>query len=160
MDGIGVIDWLNSPARLISLIFFRVVSFIVYFFMPIAQKNSPKNINDYIAHFPKDVQKLLVSVRHVIKKSAPLATETMKYGIPTFVLDGNLVHFGGYAKHIGFYPTPSGIKAFQREIANYKSTKGAVQFPLGKPMPLGLIRKIVKFRVKENMALNKKSKKS
>lgn len=109
-------------------------------------------IDQYIRTFPKSTQKLLQEMRATIRKAAPQAEEGIKYGIPTFTQGGNLVHFGGYAKHIGFYPTPSGIQAFKTELARYKTSKGAVQFPLSEPLPLALITKIVRFRVKENMA--------
>ena len=109
------------------------------------------NIEKYISNFPKDVQILLESIRETIQKSAPNAEETIKYGIPTFVLNGNLVHFGGYKNHIGFYPTPSGIEAFKKELSMYKNAKGSVRFPIDKPLPLHLISKIVKFRIKENL---------
>ena len=92
---------------------------------------------------------MLQQLRATVQKSAPDATETIKYGIPTFVLHENLVHFAACARHIGFYPSPSGIAAFKKELAGYKSAKGSVQFPLDEPMPLALIAKIVKFRVKE-----------
>lgn len=109
------------------------------------------SIDQYIASFPKDTQKMLNQVRRAIKKAAPKATEAIKYGIPTFILGKNLVHFGGYKKHIGFYPAPSGTQNFKKELAKYKTSTGTVQFPLDKPLPLGLISKIVKFRVKENL---------
>lgn len=109
------------------------------------------SIEKYISNFPKDVQILLKSIRETIQKSAPNAEETIKYGIPTFVLNGNLVHFGGYKNHIGFYPTPSGIEAFKKELSMYKNAKGSVRFPIDKPLPLNLITKIVKFRIKENL---------
>ena len=109
------------------------------------------DIDNYIKKFPSDVQVLLNKMRTTIRKAAPGAEEAMKYGIPTFVLNGNLVHFGGFKKHIGFYPAPSGIKNFKKELSIYKSSKGAVQFPLGGPIPFGLVTKIVEFRVKENM---------
>jgi uncharacterized protein YdhG (YjbR/CyaY superfamily) len=109
----------------------------------------PKNIDEYIAGFPADVQRVLQEIRRVIRAAAPDAEETIKYRIPTFVLDGNLVHFAAFEKHIGIYPTPSGIEKFKNELSAYPIAKGSVQFPLDKPLPLGLIRKIVKFRVKE-----------
>lgn len=108
-------------------------------------------IDEYIAEFPKDVQKLLETVRATIKKAAPEAEETIKYAIPTFVLSGNLVHFGGFKNHIGFYPAPTGIEAFKKELSMYKGAKGSIQFPLDKPLPLALISKIAKFRVKKNL---------
>lgn len=114
-----------------------------------------ENIDDYIVLFPKDVQKLLKQMRSTIKKAAPKAEEAIKYGIPTFVLNGNLVHFAAYKSHIGFYPAPSGLLAFKKEIARYKSSKGAVQFPLDESLPLDLVSKIVKFRVAENSAKSK-----
>jgi len=117
------------------------------------------NINGYIATFPADVRKALEEVRTTIQKAAPKAEEVISYDIPTFRLNGNLVHFAAYTKHIGFYPGASGIEAFKKEIASYKSAKGSVQFPLDQPMPLGLITKIVKYRVKMNLekAKTKKS---
>ncbi|HEV8082767.1 MAG TPA: DUF1801 domain-containing protein [Chitinophagaceae bacterium] len=109
------------------------------------------NIDSYIAGFPKETQKLLQQVRSIISKAAPAAEEAINYGIPTFTLKGNLVHFAGYKNHIGFYPAPSGIETFKKELSIYKGAKGSVQFPIDKPMPLTLISKIVKFRVNENM---------
>lgn len=114
-------------------------------------KNVPKNIDEYIAEFPKDVQKILEQVRATIKKAAPTAEEKISYGIPTFTLNGNLVHFGGFKYHVGFYPAPTGTEAFEKELSVYKTGKGSIQFPLDKPMPLNLITKIVKFRVKKNL---------
>ncbi len=119
-------------------------------------KSSFKNIDEYIAGFPKETQELLEQVRTTIQKASPKATEDIKYAMPTFVLNGNLVHFAGYKNHIGFYPTPSGIKAFEKEISKYVWAKGSVQFPIDKPMPLTLITKIVKFRTKENLEKVKK----
>ena len=106
-------------------------------------------VDKYIAAFPIEVQILLHQIRNVIKEKAPSATETIKYAMPTYVLRENLVHFAGYKNHIGFYPTPSGIEIFKDEIAKYKWSKGAVQFPIDKPLPLDLIGRIVKFRVDE-----------
>ena len=106
-------------------------------------------INAYIANFPQEVQHQLESIRKVIKETAPDATETINYGIPTFKLKGNLVHFAAYKNHIGFYPAPTGMEAFQKELAGYKTGKGSVQFPLDEPMPLDLITKIVHFRVEQ-----------
>lgn len=113
---------------------------------------APATIDDYIASFPRDVQALLEQIRQTIKTAAPTATETINYQMPTFVLQGNLVHFAAFKTHIGFYPTPTGIEKFQKELSVYKGAKGSVQFPLDQPMPLTLISKIVKFRVKENLA--------
>lgn len=116
-----------------------------------------KDIDEYIKHFPKEVQERLQKVREIIKEEAPDAEEKISYGMPTFTLKGNLVHFAAYKKHIGFYPTPSGIEKFKNEISFYDWSKGAVQFPLDKPVPYDLIREIVAFRVKENLE-NSKSK--
>lgn len=114
---------------------------------------SPKNIDEYIAGFPQDVQKTLEQIRTTARKAAPDAEEAIKYGIPTFLLTGNLVHFGAFKNHIGFYPTPSGIQEFKDELSAYEGAKGSVQFRLAKPMPLSLISKIVSFRVKETRQL-------
>lgn len=110
-----------------------------------------KTIDQYIAAYPQDVQFSLQKVRETIQKAAPDAKEAMAYGIPTFRLNGNLVHFGGYKKHIGFYPAPSGIDAFLEELAPYRAGKGTIQFPLSEPIPYALITKIVHYRVKENL---------
>jgi uncharacterized protein YdhG (YjbR/CyaY superfamily) len=110
---------------------------------------NPKTIDEYIAGFPPDVQKLLQQIRATIRKAAPDAKETIKYRMPTFVLNENLAHFAGFEKHIGFYPTPSGIEAFKKELAGYKSAKGSVQFPLNERVPFDLIKKMVEFRVKD-----------
>jgi uncharacterized protein YdhG (YjbR/CyaY superfamily) len=106
-------------------------------------------IDDYIAGFPREVQDHLKRIRTTIRKAAPEAHEAIKYRIPTFVLHENLVHFAGFKNHIGFYPTPSGIEAFKNELSAYKGAKGSVQFPIDQPMPVRLIERIVKFRVKE-----------
>ena len=108
-------------------------------------------IDEYIAGFPRDVQVRLDRIRTVIRKAAPGAAEKISYGTPTFTLKGNLVHFGGFKKHVGFYPGVSGIANFKTELAAYDSAKGSVQFPFDKPMPVSLIAEIVKFRVKENL---------
>ena len=110
------------------------------------------SIDTYIAQFPDDVQARLRQLRMTILKLAPLATEAMSYQIPTFKLNGNLVHFAAFKKHIGFYPGAAGIAAFQDELAGYKSAKGSVQFPLDQALPLDLVKKIVKFRVAQNLA--------
>ena len=110
------------------------------------------SIDEYIATFPKETRKILEEVRAAIKASAPDAQEKISYQMPTFFLKGKLVHFAAFQNHIGFYPTPSGIAAFERELAVYKSAKGSVQFPIAKPMPLKLIAKIVRFRVAENLS--------
>jgi len=113
--------------------------------------NAPKTIDEYIARYPHDVAQILTQIRSVIKESAPGAVEKISYQMPTFYLNGNLVHFAAFEKHIGFYPTPRGIEAFKDEIARYKWSKGAVQFPIDEPMPYDLIRRIVQFRVAENL---------
>lgn len=114
-----------------------------------ARSGPPGNIGEYIAGFPPDVQAILQQIRTVIREVAPAAEETIKYRIPTFVMNENLVHFAAFDAHIGFYPTPSGILKFKDELSAYKSAKGSVQFPLSQPMPLNLIKRIVKFRVRE-----------
>lgn len=123
-------------------------------------RTTSKNIDEYIAGFPPDVQEVLQKVRATIREVAPDAGETINYGIPTFTLNGNLVHFAGFKNHIGFYPTPTGIEEFKEELSAYKVSKGSVQFPLDQKIPYALIRKVVKFRVKENQerAGNKKQK--
>ena len=117
-----------------------------------------KNIDEYIENLPPDVQKLLEQLRRTIHETAPDATEAMSYGMPTFKLNGNLVHFAAFKHHIGFYPTPSGVTAFENELVRYKHTKGAIQFPMDKPLPLDLVRKIVIFRVKESLDGERKQK--
>jgi uncharacterized protein YdhG (YjbR/CyaY superfamily) len=110
------------------------------------------SIDDYIASFPEETQKILEQIRSTIKNAAPEAKDLINYGIPTFALNGNLVHFAAFKNHIGFYPTPSGIEAFRKELSSYEGAKGSVKFPIDKPMPLDLITKIVKFRVQESVA--------
>ncbi|MBY9078598.1 DUF1801 domain-containing protein [Paenibacillus sp. HN-1] len=110
----------------------------------------PKSIDEYIAGYPPEIQNLLQSVRQAIREAAPEAKEKISYRMPTFFLHGNLVHFAAFNRHIGFYPAPSGIEAFEQELSAYKSSKGAVQFPLDQPIPYELIRKITAFRVREN----------
>lgn len=107
-------------------------------------------IDEYIAAFPETVQARLAALRATVRQHAPQATERMSYGMPTYYLDGNLVHFAAYAHHIGFYPTPTGITAFQDALARYKSAKGSVQFPHTEPLPLELVAAMVQFRVTEN----------
>ncbi len=124
------------------------------------QSNKFTSIDEYISNCPEDIQKKLKDMRATIRAAAPDATEKISYQIPTFYLKGNLVHFGALKNHIGFYPTPSGVQAFIKETKKYASTKGAIQFPLDEPLPLKLVSKIVKFRVKENLERAKlKSKK-
>jgi uncharacterized protein YdhG (YjbR/CyaY superfamily) len=115
------------------------------------QQTAPKNIDEYIAGFPPEVQEILEKIRLTIKEAAPEAQETISYQMPTFTLKGNLVHFGAFKNHVGFYPTPSGTEKFREEIAVYQSGKGSIQFPLDQPMPYDLIRRIVMFRVQENV---------
>jgi len=122
-------------------------------------KKNP-DIDNYIASFPKETQKLLEQVRNTVRKAAPEAEEAIKYGIPTLILNGNLVHFAGYKNHIGFYPAPQGLEEFKEELSGYKGAKGSVQFPIDQPLPLELITRITKYRVESNLEkLETKSKK-
>jgi uncharacterized protein YdhG (YjbR/CyaY superfamily) len=109
-------------------------------------------IDSYIKPFPEDTRQLLDQLRSTIRKAAPQATEKISYGMPTFYYNGNLVHFAAFKNHIGFFPTPSAIEAFKKELMDYKTSKGTVQFPMADPLPLKLIARMVKFRVKENAA--------
>lgn len=118
------------------------------------------SIDEYIADFPDDVQKAMEKVRATIRKAAPRAEEAIAYQIPTFVLNGNLIHFAGYKHHIGLYPGSKAIEEFKDELTGYKISKGTVQFPLDKPMPVGLINRITKFCVKRNLAKPQKGTKS
>lgn len=111
---------------------------------------APQTIDDYIANFPKDIQDILEKIRTVVKTAAPDAEEKISYQMPTFYLNGNLVHFAAFKKHIGLYPTPSGITGFLDELSPYVKAKGSIQFPLDQPIPYALIGKIVEFRVQEN----------
>ncbi|EMJ86130.1 iron chaperone [Leptospira kirschneri] len=120
-----------------------------------SKKLNFKNIDEYINLFPEDVQDKLRKLRSAIRKAAPNAEEKISYQMPVFALNGNLVYFAAYKKHIGFYPTSSGIKKFQSELNEYKTSKGAVQFPMDQPLPLRLIAKIVKYRIKENTQTKK-----
>lgn len=110
-----------------------------------------QSIDDYINSFPPEVRQILQELRQTIKEAAPQAEEKISYQMPTFTLHGNLVHFGAFSEHIGFYPTPSGIEAFKEELSRYKGAKGSVQFPIDEPLPLSLIRRIVEYRVRENL---------
>lgn len=114
-------------------------------------KTTPKNIDEYIAGFPDNIQEILEKIRKTIREAAPDSEEAISYQMPTFRLYGNLVHFAAFKNHIGFYPTPTGTEKFQKELSAYKGAKGSVQFPLDKPIPYDLIRDIVRFRVGENM---------
>ena len=121
--------------------------------------SKPENIDEYIATFPENTQKLLQQVRTSIKKVVPAVEETISYGIPTFTLNGGyLIYFAGYKNHISLYPAPRGNELFKEELSAYKGGKGTIQFPLDKPMPFNLITRIVKFRIKENEAKAKKKK--
>jgi uncharacterized protein YdhG (YjbR/CyaY superfamily) len=112
----------------------------------------PRNIDEYIAGFLKEVQEKLEKIRVTIRKAAPGAEEAISYQMPAFKLKGNLVYFAVFKKHIGFFPTASGVEKFKKELSVYEGGKGSVRFPLDKPIPFGLITKIVKFRVKGNIA--------
>jgi uncharacterized protein YdhG (YjbR/CyaY superfamily) len=109
-----------------------------------------ETIDQYIATFPKEIQKSLEEIRSAIRKAAPKAEEAIKYAIPTFIQNGNLVHFAAFKNHIGFYPAPEALQEFKKELAAYEGSKGAVKFPFDTPVPLSLISKIVKYRVKQN----------
>lgn len=112
-------------------------------------------IDVYISKYPEEIQKMLQELRLVIQESAPEATEKISYQMPTYYLNGNLVHFAVNKNHIGFYPAPSGIEAFEEALKPYKYSKGAIQFPFDKPIPYDLIRRIVKHRVEENLSKKK-----
>lgn len=114
-----------------------------------------KNIDEYIAAFPKDIQKKLTKIRETIKNAAPEATEAIAYGMPTFKLNGNLVHFAAFKNHLGFFPTPSGIEVFDKETKPYRTGRGTLRFPLDEPIPFDLVKKIVARRVEENRGKNK-----
>jgi uncharacterized protein YdhG (YjbR/CyaY superfamily) len=122
-----------------------------------SSKKQFNTIDEYISTFPKNIRDILEKFREVIRESAPEAEEAIKYRMPTFRLKRNLVHFAAFKKHIGFYPTPSGIEAFKEDLSPYVTSKGAIQFPLDKPIPFDLVRKIVQFRVKEELDKVKKN---
>lgn len=111
----------------------------------------PTSVQQYIDGFPPEVRTLLEQLRDAIRAAAPEATERISYHMPTFYLNGNLVHFAAYANHIGFYPTSSGVSAFAERLGDFVTSKGTIQFPLDQPLPLELVREIVEFRVEENM---------
>ena len=117
-----------------------------------AKRSTANSIDEYIAEFPPETQKVLKELRALIKATAPDATETISYAVPTFDLNGHLVHFAGYERHIGLYPGASAVATFKEELKPYKSGKGSVQFPLGQPLPADLVRRIVEFRVEANTA--------
>ena len=123
-----------------------------------SQRRRFNTIDEYIGTFPKGIQHVLQDLRRAVRKAAPEAEEAISYQIPTFRLNGNLVHFAAFKNHIGFFPTSSGIRAFKKELSGYELSKGTVRFPLDKPLPVSLVSRIVKFRVKENLARVKKSK--
>ena len=110
----------------------------------------PETIDEYILLFPSEVQTVLTQLREEIRQAAPESEEAISYGIPTFKLHGNLVHFGGFKNHIGLYPGPEAIEHFKKELSKYKQAKGSIQFPLEEQIPIELIRKIVAYRVKQN----------
>jgi len=116
----------------------------------------PATIDDYIALYPPEIQQILAAIRATIREVVPEAGEKIGYGIPTFTLNGNLVHFGAFKDHISFFPAPSGIEQFRTELAGYKLSKGTIQFPLDQPIPYDLIRRITQFRREENLAKGKK----
>ena len=116
----------------------------------------PANVDAYIASFPADVQTLLQQMRHVVKTTAPHAEELISYGIPAYKLKGMLVWFAAHTNHIGLYPRGSGIEEFAAQLKGYKVSKGTIQFPLDKPLPVDLIAKIVEFRIAENLRKGRK----
>jgi uncharacterized protein YdhG (YjbR/CyaY superfamily) len=128
--------------------------FLVFFRKPLAimktQTKKFKTIDEYMAGLPEEIQVKLEQIRQSIKEAAPQATEAISYGMPAFKLNGVLVYFAAFKDHIGFFPTGSGVSHFQKELEPYHTSKGTIRFPLDKPIPLDLIKKIVKFRVKEN----------
>ena len=117
--------------------------------MQITPATKFKSTDDYISVFPQNTQKLLQHLRNIIKKAAPQAAEVISYNMPAYKLNGILVYFAGYENHIGFYPTASGIEAFKKRFSDYKFSKGAVQFPIDRPLPAALITEIVQFRIAE-----------
>jgi uncharacterized protein YdhG (YjbR/CyaY superfamily) len=118
-------------------------------------KKGFKTIDEYIAAFPKNIQSILEELRQAIKESAPEAEETISYQMPAFKLNGILVWFAAHKNHIGFYPKTSAIETFKQELSDYEISKGTIRFPLDKPIPLDLVKKIVKYRVKENSGTKK-----
>jgi uncharacterized protein YdhG (YjbR/CyaY superfamily) len=123
-----------------------------------ARRRQFNDIDEYIATFPKDIQGKLEGMRSAIKEAAPEAEEVISYGMPAFKMNRVLVYFAAFKSHIGFYPMASGISAFKDELSRYKQSKGAVQFPIEEVVPLDLVRRMVKFRVEEDMAKAKKRK--
>jgi uncharacterized protein YdhG (YjbR/CyaY superfamily) len=123
------------------------------------QATSIQTIDDYIKSFPLEAQKRLTAIRRLVEKLAPAAQEKISYQMPTFYLNGNLVHFAAFKNHIGFYPTPHGIEAFQKELSRYKNGKGSVQFPHDEPLPMKLIEEMVKYRIEKNLGRKETRKK-
>jgi uncharacterized protein YdhG (YjbR/CyaY superfamily) len=123
--------------------------------MKIAPGTKFKSVDEYLSAFPAGTKAVLQEMRSTIKKAAPQAEEVISYNMPAYKLNGILVYFAGYANHIGFYPTASGMEAFKQEFSVYKNSKGAVQFPIDKPLPLALIRKVVKFRISQTQEKQK-----
>lgn len=121
-----------------------------------ANKKTYNTIDEYIADFPAELQVILTKIRQVIKEAAPDAKEKISYQMPAFELNGNLVYYAAFKKHIGFYPTAGGVSAFQEELSAYKGAKGSVQFPFNKPIPYDLIRRITEYRAAENREKGKK----
>ncbi len=119
------------------------------------RKKGFTSVNQYIQSSPVDVRRKLSAMRRLIREAAPQAREKISYQMPTFDLNGNLVHFAAFSKHIGFYPTSSGVRAFERRLTGYKHAKGSIQFPLESPLPTALIKQIVRFRVAENLKRRK-----
>lgn len=117
----------------------------------IMAENKPAHFEEYFAQFPKEVREILQKIRETIQAEAPDAHETISYGMPTFKMKKNLLHFAAYKNHIGFYPTPSGVKAYEDELVGYEYAKGSIKFPLTEPIPFDLIAKITRFRVKESL---------
>ncbi len=124
------------------------------------KKVSYQTVDDYIMQCTPEIQNILQNIRNVIKEEAPEVKEKISYQMPTFIFHGILVHFAAYQKHIGFYPAPSGIEQFEQDLAEYKHAKGSIQFPLHKPIPYDLIRRIVRFRVSENLQISQENPKS
>lgn len=123
-----------------------------------SEKIKPQNVDEYISGFPREIQKKLEEMRTTILKAAPDSEERISYQMPAYSFNGNLVYFAAYKNHIGFYPTASGIKNFKADLSKYGSSKGAVRFPIDQSLPLDLISRIVKFRMKENLEKQKSSK--
>jgi uncharacterized protein YdhG (YjbR/CyaY superfamily) len=115
------------------------------------QRTAARNIDEYIAGFPPEVQKILQKIRSTIRRAAPGAKETISYQIPAFVLHGNLIFFAGFKNHVSVYPAPRGDEKFKKELSAYEGGKGTVRFPLDEPVPFDLIRRIAKFRIAKNL---------